>query len=67
MENISRGPTYGDFYHYPHIGSMQDNTVAILQSTRVSPLLPLLNVMYCVRVSLMKIKIFNAQQASTGT
>jgi hypothetical protein len=41
---------------------MQDTTVAGLQSTRVqTPLsLPLLNVMYCMRVSLRTVTIFLA-------
>jgi hypothetical protein len=42
MENISRGPTFGDFVTIRTEASMQDITVARL----------LLNVMYCVRVSL---------------
>jgi hypothetical protein len=35
MENISRGPTFGDFVTILAKGSMQNNTVARLQSTRV--------------------------------
>ncbi len=35
MENISRGPTFGDFVTTLTGWSMQDNTVARLQSTRV--------------------------------
>ncbi len=35
MENISRGLAFGDFVTIPTEGSMQDNTVARLQSTRV--------------------------------
>ncbi len=39
MEKISRGPTFGDFVT---IITMQDNTVARLQSTKVqTPLSPL--------------------------
>ncbi len=34
MENISRGPTFGDFITILTEGSMQDNTVARLQSTK---------------------------------
>ncbi len=65
IETISRGPTFGDFVTILTEGSMQNNTVAGLQSTRVlrtySPLHPLVNVMYCVRVSLRTVKIFLAQ------
>jgi hypothetical protein len=47
-------------------GSMQDVTVARLQSKRVqTPLSPLYK-MYCVRVSLMKVKIFLAQHLREG-
>jgi hypothetical protein len=35
MENISRGPTFGDFVTILTEGSMKDNSVARLQSTRV--------------------------------
>ncbi len=35
MENISRGPTFGDFVTIRTEASMQDVTVARLQSTRV--------------------------------
>jgi hypothetical protein len=59
MENISRGPTFGDFVTILTEGSMQDNTVARLQSTDSLP--PLLNVMYYVRISLRTIKIFLAK------
>jgi hypothetical protein len=42
MENISRGPTFGDFVTIRREASMQDVTVARLQSTRVeTPLSPL--------------------------
>jgi hypothetical protein len=42
MENISRGPTFGDFVTILTEGSMQDNTIARLQSTRIqSSLSPL--------------------------
>ncbi len=68
MENISRGPIFGDFVTIRAEASMQDITVARLQSTRVYCRLlsaPLLNVMYCVRVSLwivkIRVKIFLAQ------
>jgi hypothetical protein len=63
MENISRGPIFGDFVTIlTEEGSMQGNTVVRLQSTRVKTSLPsLLNVMYCVRVSLRTVKIFLAQ------
>ncbi len=60
MENISRGPTFGDFVTIRTEASMQDVTVTRLQSTRVQTtdsLLPsLLNVMYCVKVSLWTVK-----------
>jgi hypothetical protein len=43
MKNISRGPTFGDFVTICTEGSMQDNRVARLQSTRVqTPLSPLI-------------------------
>ena len=48
MENISRGPTFEDFVTIRTEASMQDVTVARLQSTRVqTPLAlhPLFNVM----------------------
>ncbi len=64
MENISRGPTFGDFVTIFTEASMQDNTVARLRTefkSTDSPLPPLLNVMYCVRVSLRTVKIFLAQ------
>jgi hypothetical protein len=35
MENTSRGPTFEDFFTILNEGSMQDNTVARLQSTKV--------------------------------
>jgi hypothetical protein len=42
FKNISRGPTFRDFVTILTEGSMQDNTVARLQSTRVqTPLFPL--------------------------
>ncbi len=48
---------------------MQDVTVANLQDYRVqskdSHLPPLLNVMYCVRVSLWTVKIFLAQRGQS--
>ncbi len=41
MENISRGSTFGDFVTIRTEGSMEDVTVARLQSTRVqTPLSP---------------------------
>ncbi len=41
MENISRGPTYGDFVNILTEGLMQDNMVTRLRSTRVqTPLSP---------------------------
>jgi hypothetical protein len=42
MENISRGPTFGDFVTIRREASMQDVTVARLQTTRAqTPLSPL--------------------------
>ncbi len=66
MENISRGPTFGEFVPILSILTerpMQDVKVARLQSARVQiPLSPpLLIVMYCMRVSLRTVKIFLAQ------
>jgi hypothetical protein len=63
MENIRRGPTFWDFVTIRTEALMQDVTVARLKSTRAqdSPLPPLLNVMYFVRVSLWTVKIFLAQ------
>jgi hypothetical protein len=63
LENISRGPTFGDFVTIRTEASMLNITVARLQSTRVpTPLSPtLLNVMYSVRVSLWTVKLFLAQ------
>jgi hypothetical protein len=51
MENISRGSTFGDHVTIRTEASMQDVTVARLQS----------DVMYCVGVSLWTVKIFLAQ------
>ena len=59
MENISRGPIFGDFVTILTEGLMQDNTIARQQSTGVytdSLLPPVLNVMYCVKVSLRTVK-----------
>ncbi len=68
MENISRGPTFGDFVTIRPGASMQDITDAGHYSCKTTqykstypPLPPLLNVMYCVRVSLWIGKIFLAQ------
>jgi hypothetical protein len=42
MENISRGPTFGDFVTIRTDGSMQDVTVARILSTLLqTPLFPL--------------------------
>ncbi len=53
-EYKQRPYTFGDFVTSRTEGSMQDVSIARLQSTRVQTPLspPLLNVMYCVRVSL---------------
>jgi hypothetical protein len=40
MENISRGPTFEDFVNILTERSMQDNTAARQQSTRVQTALP---------------------------
>ncbi len=41
MENISRGPNFGDFVTIRTDGSMQDVSIAGIQSTRVqTPLSP---------------------------
>jgi hypothetical protein len=63
MENISRGPTFGDLVTIRTEASMQDVTVARLQSTRVqNPLSPLFESnVTSVRVSLLTVKIFIAQ------
>jgi hypothetical protein len=60
MENITRGPTFGDFVTFRTEGSMQDVRVARLGEYKSTdfPLPPLLNIMYCVRVSLWTVKIF---------
>ena len=54
------GEYNGDFVTFRTEGSMQDITATRLQSTD-SPLLSLLNLMYCERVSLWIVKIFLAQ------
>jgi hypothetical protein len=62
MKNIIRGPTFGDFVAILRDGSMQDITFPIDYTLQeYSPPPPLLNVMYCVKVSLMTVKIFRAQ------
>jgi hypothetical protein len=68
MENISRDPTFEDFVTIRTEGSMQDVTVTRLrvQEYRL-PFPPLLNVMYCVRVSLWTVKIFLAQNREGGS
>ncbi len=59
MESIGRGPTFGDFV------TISNRRVYVMvarqQSIKVYPLPPLLNVMYCVRVSLWTVKIFLPQ------
>jgi hypothetical protein len=61
----SVGPTFGDFVTIRTEGSMQDVSVAVIhyrvQEYKLPILPPLLNVMYCVRVSLWAVKIFLAQ------
>ncbi len=63
MENLSRGPTFGDFVTILTEGSMQD--IHSCKTTEYKstdfPLPPLFNVMYCVRVSLRIVKIFVEQ------
>ncbi len=66
MENISRGPTFGDFVTILVTErSIQDIIVARLFRTEYmstdSPLPPIFIVMYCVRVSLRTVKILLAQ------
>jgi hypothetical protein len=62
MENIKRGLTFEDFVTILTEGSMQDNMAARLEyKSTDSPLPPLLNAMYCVRVSLRTVKIFIVQ------
>jgi hypothetical protein len=62
IENISRGSTFGDFVTIHREGSMQDVTVARLQSIQEYRLPSSLSfVTYCVRVSLWTVKIFLAQ------
>jgi hypothetical protein len=60
MENIGRGPIFGDFCHYPHrgvdAGRHGCKTTGWIQEYRL-PSPPLLNVMYCVKVSLRTVKI----------
>jgi hypothetical protein len=58
VENISRGPTFGDFVTIRIEASMHDVTAARVQTPLSSPLL---NVMFCVRVSLWTVNIFLAQ------
>jgi hypothetical protein len=62
MENISRGTTFGDFVTILTKGPCR---ILLLQDYRVqdyiSPFPPLLNVMYCVGVSLRTVKIFLGQ------
>jgi hypothetical protein len=69
MENISKGPTFGDFVTIRTEASMQDATVARLQSTRVqTPYLPtLFNAMYCVRVSLWTVTVFLRNTKEIGS
>jgi hypothetical protein len=65
MENMRRGPTFGDFITIRTERSMQDVTVANVARYKVQehklPSPPLLNVMYRVRVSLWTVKIFLVQ------
>jgi hypothetical protein len=50
MENISRGPPLGNFVTIRTEGSMRNITIASTEYKSTES--PLLNVMYCVRVSL---------------
>jgi hypothetical protein len=66
MENISRGPIIlylWGFCTYPHreVNAEQHGCKDTEYKSANPPLPPLLNVMYCVRVSLKKVKIFLAQ------
>jgi hypothetical protein len=63
MENISRGPTFGDFVTIRTEVSMQDITVADyrVQEYRLPSPPPPLNVMYCASVSV------DSQKNTLGT
>jgi hypothetical protein len=64
---VCRGPTFEDLVTIRTEASMQDVTVARLESTRVKTLLsPSFNVMYCVRVSLWTVEIFLEQHQREG-
>ncbi len=61
MEDITRGPTFGDFVIILTERSMLKVTGKTTEYKSTDfPLSPLLNVMYCVRVSLWTVKIFLA-------
>ncbi len=63
MEIISRGPILRGFCHYPHRGVDAGQHGCKITEHKItdSPRPPLLNVMYCVRVSLWTVKIFLGQ------
>jgi hypothetical protein len=72
MYNISRGLTLGSylrgFSNHPHRGvdAEQHGCKTTEYENSDSPLPPLENVMYCVRVSLRKVNIFLAQHFREG-
>jgi hypothetical protein len=59
MENKSRGPTFGDFVTIRVDAGLYSCKTTENKSRLHSP--NLLNVMYCVKVSLWTVKIFLAQ------
>jgi hypothetical protein len=61
MKNISKGPTFGDFYPHREVDAGQHGCKTSEYKSTASPVSLLLNVMYCVRVSLRTVKIFLAQ------
>jgi hypothetical protein len=63
MENLSRGPTFGDFVTIRTEASMQDITVARRQSTRVqTPLFPPPFKCNVLRESLSKYSLRNTKE-----
>ncbi len=66
MENINRGPTFL-FCHCPHrvIDAGRHSCKTTEYKSTDSRLPPLLNVMYCVKVSLWTVKIFLAQRGQS--
>jgi hypothetical protein len=60
MENISRGPTFGGFCHYPHreVDAGRHGCKTTEYKSTDSSLPRLLIEMYCERVSLWTVKMF---------